>query len=100
MVEKPTVIWNKRADQQLQRAYQDIKEDSPANAIKVRDEILAATRELAEHPEKYPPDKFKRNNSGNYRAFEKYSYRVSYRYSANEIRILRVRHIRKEPRIY
>ena len=100
MVEKPLVIWSKRADQQLQKAYQDIKEDSPANAVKVRDEILATTRELADYPEKYPPDKFKRSNPGNYRAFEKYSFRVSYRFSPKEVRILRIRHVRKEPKPY
>jgi len=100
MVKKPNVVWNKEAEASLQKAYRDIKEDSPQNAAKVRDEILAETRRLAEHPEIYPPDKFKKDNPGNYRAFEKYSYRVAYRYTEKEIRILRVRHVKKEPRMY
>lgn len=47
-----------------------------------------------------PPDKFKKNNPGNYRAFEKYSYRIAYKHTATEIRILRVRHVKQEPKEY
>ncbi|MGB0948547.1 MAG: type II toxin-antitoxin system RelE/ParE family toxin [Marinirhabdus sp.] len=36
-------------------------------------------------------------NDGSYRAFEKHSYRVSYRITENEIRILRLRHTSRNP---
>jgi plasmid stabilization system protein ParE len=53
--------------------------------------------EMASHnPEQFPPDKYKRNNTGNFRAFEIYSYRVSFFYSTSEIQILRVRHVRQK----
>lgn len=55
---------------------------------------------LPGHPEKYPPDKFKKSNPGNYRAFEKYSYRIAYKHTSEEIRILRVRHVKQEPKEY
>lgn len=97
---KPEVVWNKVAEASLKKAYQQIKEDSLKNAEKVRNEILSATRKLADLPEMYPPDKFKKSNPGNYRAFEKYSYRIAYRHSEREIRILRVRHVKQEPRHY
>ena len=80
--------------------YRRIKEESPRNAEKVRDEILATTKMLADHPEMHPPDKFKNENPGNYRAFEKLSYRVSYRHTEKEVRILRVRHVKQEPKPY
>ena len=95
MVNKPIVVWNKVAE-----AYQYIKEDSLQNAEKVRDEIFAATQQLAYQPESYPLDKFKRQNPGNYRAFEKHSYRIAYRHTEKQIRILRVRHVKKEPKTY
>lgn len=41
MVKKPNVVWNKAAEASLRKAYKQIKEDSPINAEKVRDEILA-----------------------------------------------------------
>jgi hypothetical protein len=55
---------------------------------------------LPDHPEKYPPDKFKKNNPGNYGAFEKYTYRVAYKHTPMEIRILPMRHVKQEPKEY
>jgi hypothetical protein len=45
------------------------------------------TISLSKNPEIYPPDKYKKSNSGIYRAFELYRYRISYRI-ANESTIL------------
>jgi plasmid stabilization system protein ParE len=54
----------------------------------------------AGRPEKYPPDKFRLDNEGNYRAFETHSYRISYKFTDREIRILRIRHVRQSPKPY
>lgn len=94
------VKWDKPAFIAFQKIYDHIRKDSPVNAEKVKQEILAITKGLADYPERYPPDKFKTNNTGNYRAFEKYSYRVAYVYNGSEIRILRIRHVRQEPLRY
>lgn len=56
--------------------------------------------ELNKHPEKHPLDKFKKDNDGSWRAFEKYSYRLSYRVLDNQIRIVRFRHTSKSPLQY
>ena len=102
MVNKAVLVvrWDKPAYASLQRIYEYIRQDSPVNADKVRKEILKITSGLADRPERYPPDKFKKNNPGNYRAFEKYSYRVAYRYTEKEIKILSVRHVKQEPKEY
>jgi plasmid stabilization system protein ParE len=97
---KLVVTWDKPAYTTLQRIFEYIRQDSPVNADKVREEILKATRGLVDHPEKYPRDKFKKDNPGNYRAFEKYSYRVAYRHTEKEIKILRIRHVKQEPQEY
>jgi len=55
---------------------------------------------LPENPQRYAVDKFKRNNPGNYRAFEKYNYRIAYKHTDKEIHILRIRHVRQEPLEY
>jgi hypothetical protein len=39
------------------------------NAEKVRAKILATIKEPANHPGKYPGDKYRLNNDGSYRAF-------------------------------
>lgn len=100
MVKSLVVVWNKVAESSLKKAYQRVKEESLQNAEKVRDEILAATRELTDHPEKYPPDKFKSQNPGTHRGFEMYSYRIAYRTTKKEVRILRMRHVKQEPKMY
>jgi plasmid stabilization system protein ParE len=80
--------------------YEYIKEDSFINAEKVKEGITKIVDNLLNHPEKHPIDKFKKNNQGNYRAFEKYSYRVAYKITENEIIILRFRHVKQEPKNY
>ena len=102
MVKKPGLVvsWDKLAYASLQRIYEYIRQDSPANADKVREEILKIISGLAEHPERYPPDKFKKSNPQDYRAFEKYSYRVAYRHIETGIKILRNRHVKQEPQEY
>lgn len=52
-------VWSKRAKIELIKAYEYIREDSPQNAAKVRDEIIDLTLDIPKHPEKYQPDKFK-----------------------------------------
>lgn len=98
---KLTVVWDKPAYVSLQKAYNYIKEDSPANAKKVKE------GNSKDHPkpggpsrEVYPPDKFRINNSGDHRAFEKYSYRIVYKITASQILILRLRHVKQEPKKY
>lgn len=95
---KPAVNWNKRASERLKKIYDEILEESYSNAEKVRMGIVNIVDQLVEHPEKYPLDKYKLNNPGNFRAFEKYSYRIAYKHTDKEIRILRIRHIKQEPK--
>lgn len=98
--EKPEVRWSNNASRSLKKIYEHIKEDSYTNAEMVRNGIVKIVDSLPDHPEKYPPDKFKKHNSGNYRAFEKYSYRISYLYTEKEIQVLRIRHVKQEPKEY
>jgi len=66
----------------------------------VKNALIDLTIDLPQNPEKYPLDKFKTNNDGTWRAFEKYHYRISYRILENQIRIVRVRHTSKSPLTY
>ena len=91
------IVWRKKALTELNNIYKQIKKNSPQSAIKVRSEILATVGGLELHPEIYPLDRFKKDNDGTFRAFEKYSYRVTYRVLEAEISMLRVRHIKREP---
>ena len=95
-----SIKWNRRAVRQLDDLVKYIEEDSLVAAEKVKRGILLKIDGLLKHPEKFNPDKYKLNNDGSFRAFELYHYRVSYRFIANEIRIIRLRHTKMNPLKY
>jgi plasmid stabilization system protein ParE len=97
---KRKVIWNDEAKIQLKKAYEYIYQDSPQNARKVRNDIAAIAKKLSDNPGFYTLDKYKLENDGSYRAFEKHRYRISYRVLDTEIRILVMRHTSMEPVTY
>ena len=97
---KNQLLWTKRSQQHLLALYKYIQNDSPQNAIKVVNEIIKAAEKTIANPEYYNLDKYKTDNDGSYRAFEKHHYRIVYRYQKNKIRILRVRHTSMEPKSY
>jgi len=101
MVEKKrALVWDIEAKEHLQKIYEHIKKDSISSARKVKSEILSTVKKLKKNPEMFPPDRFKIDNAGNYRSFEKYSYRVTYKHTGKEIRIIRIRHTKQEPLEY
>ncbi len=94
------LVWTKRSQKQLKKAYEYISKDSPKNAVKVIEEIAEAVQKAIPNPEIYSSDKYKIDNDGSYRAFEKHHYRIVYRFTKNTIRVLRVRHTSMEPLEY
>jgi len=97
---KKIVVWDKKALNQLKETYNYLKKKSILSANKVRTRILEEAKNLYKNPDIYELDRFKAHNDGNYRAFEIYSFRIAYRITETEIRILRVRHSSREPRKY
>jgi addiction module RelE/StbE family toxin len=99
-MDKNQIVWTRRSQQHMLALFKYISIDSPKNAEKVVEDILAAVEKTIQNPHYYNHDKYKTNNDGTYRAFEKHRYRVVYRYKKNIIRILRVRHTSMEPKAY
>jgi plasmid stabilization system protein ParE len=94
------IIWRKSAILYLENAIDYIRKDSVKNADTVANAILAAVEKAARFPEHFPPDKYRLNNTGSFRAFEIYNFRVSFYYNAETIRIVRVRHTQQKPLNY
>ncbi len=94
------IVWTKRSQLHMKQAFEHISKDSPKNALKVLEDIIAATSKAIPNPEVYAIDKYKHNNDGSFRAFEKHHYRVAYRFSKNIIRVLWVRHTSREPKTH
>ena len=93
-------VWTPQAIAELRTAYEYISKESPQNARKVIEDLAAIADRLPTQPEMFPPDKFKKNNDGTWRAFEKHRYRISYRITTAEIRIVRLRHTSRTPLQY
>jgi plasmid stabilization system protein ParE len=94
------IKWSSAALQNMLTALIRIREESVKQAEEVEKSILSRIESASIRPTRYPPDKFKRNNTGYFRAFETHSFRISYRYTKHEIRILRIRHVREAPKLY
>lgn len=85
-----TISWSKNALKQFEAAIDYISHGSPQNAEKVRLGIINSIYKIPSNPELFPPDKFKLNNDGHFRAFELYRLRISYYYDAERIRIITI----------
>jgi plasmid stabilization system protein ParE len=94
------IAWNKRPAKYLQKQLKRISEDSFIQAERIEEGILTAVENTKINPERHPKDKFKQENDGTFRAFEIFSFRVAYRFTEKEIRILRIRHVKQEPKDY
>ncbi len=98
---KRKVIWDTEAIAYFKQAISYIKNDSPKNAVKVKNDILASTKKLStEASMHHPIDKYRSDNNDNYRAYEMYHYRIAYFISEEYIRIVRMRHTSMEPKEY
>ena len=89
------VIWTETALNQLENIYFYLLESTKSITVseKVVNTIESSVAILKTKWEIYELDEMKQYNNGNYRAFEIYSYRISYRINENEIYIVRIRHI-------
>ena len=98
MVNTKVLVWDKVALNQLKEIYDNLKTgDNLVYAKEVKNSILKKCKELLENPNLYEQDRFKSDNDGSFRAFEKFKYRVAYKITEKQIRILRVRHTSREP---
>jgi plasmid stabilization system protein ParE len=94
------IIWAKSALNSLLKIYEYIYESSPQNAHNIITEIEQKVAVLAEQPDRYKPDSYKKNNTGAYRAFEYKRIRISYKVSFTRIEVVRVKHTRQRPQHY
>ena len=99
-IHKLEIVWTKRSQNDMRNAFDYISQDSVRNAVLALEDIVAMTNKALTNSEFFAPDKFKESNDGSYPAFEKHHCRVSYRFDNKAIRILRVRHTSREPKIY
>lgn len=94
------IVIDNSAKNSLKEIYTYIRKDSLQNADIVKEKILSSIKELVTNPERYNLDKYRIDNDGTFRAFEIYKYRISYHLSPTQIRIIRIRHTKRNPVIH
>jgi len=95
------IIWSKTAQNQLEKIYFYLSIESKSKTIpnKIIETIYDSVTILSTNCEIYELDELKILNNGNYRAFEVYNYRISYKITSKTIHILRIRHTSRNPKI-
>ena len=91
------IIWDDIAKLELKNAYLFIKKDSPKNALLAIENILQSVKRLQRSPFIYEVDRFRKNNDGSFRAFERNSFRIMYKINDKQVIILGVSHASKNP---
>jgi plasmid stabilization system protein ParE len=95
------IIWSRTAQNQLEKIYFYLFKESKSKNLpnKIIETIYDSVTILSTNWEIYELDEMKNSNNGDYRAFEIYSYRISYKITPKAIHILRIRHTSRNPKI-
>ncbi len=94
------VTWSATSIKQVSDALEYIRQDSVQNAENLYAKLIDKLETTAGVPESCPPDKYKINNDGSFRAFILSNYRVSFRVNKAGIKVLRFRHTKMEEKFY
>lgn len=97
MAKERKIVWDQIAQSKYKTFLLHIRSESYQNALSVNEDIISIFKRITKHPESYPPDKYKINNDGSYRAFEKHGLRISYQLKNEIIRISRASSVWQEP---
>ncbi len=97
-----SIEWSTSARRSFFKAVEYISEFSLQGAESVVKNIDKSLQKTISNPRFYPPDKWKLNNRGNYRAFEIKRFRIAYKIISkrHKIRILLFRHVKQQPKKY
>lgn len=97
-----SIEWSVSARTAFLKSIEYISEFSLQGAASVVTNIDKGLQKAISNPHFYPPDKWKLNNRGNYRAFEINRFRIVYKIlpTKRKIRIVFFRHSRQEPNRY
>ena len=92
-----SVRWDIEAIESLRDIYEYIKVESPSGAHKVRRALLSLAKNLGTFPEKYPKEPYLLDEPNNYRSVSKWSYKLIYEVTENEVIIVMLFHASQDP---
>jgi plasmid stabilization system protein ParE len=94
-----TIVWDRIALNHFKEILYYLSKQSAQAPLIVREGILSRLAKLKKDPLIFEIDKLKDSPNDEFRAFVIYNYRITYQIKAetNMIRILRIRHVSREP---
>jgi addiction module RelE/StbE family toxin len=94
------IVWTETAQNQLEDIYFYLLEITKSESLpeKIVETIYNSVSILKSNSEIYEWDEMKQPNTKDYRAYEIYNYRVSYKITDHLIYILRIRHTSRNPK--
>jgi addiction module RelE/StbE family toxin len=94
------IVWTETAQNQLEDIYFYLLEITKSDSLpeKIVETIYNSVSILKSNSEIYEWDEMKQPRTKDYRAYEIYNYRVSYKITDNFIFILRIRHTSRNPK--
>ena len=96
------IIWTQTSQNQLEGIYFYLLEETKSFEIadKVIDSLATSVEILKTNWKIYETDEMIIPLDENYRAFEKFTYRISYKIDETKIYIIRIRHTSRNPKFY
>ena len=91
------VIISQTARTSLRAIVAYIRQDSPQAAQNVRKELIALAESLSASPERFPPEPYLAHKPGEYRSAKKWHYKLIYRITEKQVRVLDIVHTRQHP---
>jgi plasmid stabilization system protein ParE len=93
------IIWDRIALDHFKEILDYLSKQSSQAPTIVRDEVLSRLDSVKKNPLIFEIDKLKDNPNDEFRAFVIYNYRITYQIivESRVIRILRIRHVSREP---
>jgi len=82
---KLPIRWDRLAKESLDNIYEYIQQDSIQNARKIKKELIKLAGSLNDFPEKFSREKFLEEEPENFRSVSKWSYKIIYEVTDNEV---------------
>ena len=89
------IVWDEEAVKSLKEIFYFIYKDSPIADKKVKNKIVAIAKSLQKFPEKYSNEFYIEDKK--YRSITVWSYKIIYRVTEKEIRIVMIFHTSRNP---
>ena len=100
MAEKRKIIWNLSAASDFEKILKWVEKRSVQGSEIIEQNIFIKLEQALINPLRFPQDQYKVGNSGEFRCFLSYRYRVTYQVRKTEIRVVRIIHARQKPTIF